>query len=83
MLQLHSEIAVSEKKVTPKKEDHMSDQEQQTIKRETLMNIRKLAALDIVFHGLRLILAEFIAAVMLGGGLGILQFFLSSIGSDK
>lgn len=40
------------------------------------MNIRKLAALDIVFHGPRLILAEFAAAVMLGCGLGILQFLL-------
>ncbi len=54
----------------------MSDQEQQTIKRETIMNVRKLAALDIVFHGPRLILTEFAIAVILGGGLGIFQFFL-------
>lgn len=54
----------------------MSNQEQQTLKKETIMNVRKLAALDIVFHGPRLILAEFAVAVILGSGLGILQFFL-------
>ena len=54
----------------------MSNQEQQISKRETIMNVRKLAALDIVFHGPRLILAEFAVAVILGCGLGILQFFL-------
>jgi len=54
----------------------MSAREQQTIKEYTLVNIRKLAALDIVFHGPRLILAEFAIAVMLGSALGGLQFFL-------
>jgi hypothetical protein len=77
MLQLHPAIVVPEKKLySAKKEGHMSSQEQQTIKRETIMNVRKLAALDIVFHDPRLILAEFAVAVIVGSGLGILQFFV-------
>jgi hypothetical protein len=53
----------------------MSDRGQPTIKGDTIINIRKLAALDIVFHGSRLILAECVIAVILGSALGILQFF--------
>lgn len=54
----------------------MSDRGQQTIKGDTIINIRKLAAIDIVFHGPRLILAEFAIAVILNSALGIFQFFL-------
>lgn len=47
-------------------------------KKEMFINIRKLAALDIVFHGSKFILAEFAGAVIIGFGLGIfilLAFF--------
>ena len=53
----------------------MQQQENSSIKQETFINIRKLAALDIVFHGSRFILAEFIAAVILGAGFGAFSFF--------
>jgi hypothetical protein len=53
----------------------MSDQEQQTTKKETIVNIRKLAALDLVFHGSRLILAEFAGAVILCSGIGLFNLF--------
>ena len=39
-----------------------------------MINIRKLAALDIVFHGVKLILAEFILAVIVCGGVGVISF---------
>ena len=45
----------------------MKSREHSTVKKETFINIRKLAALDIVFHGPRLILAEFALGV---GGCG-------------
>lgn len=51
----------------------MDNQQQQTPGRVTLMNIRKLAALDIAFHGPRLILAEFALAIILCGTLGVLS----------
>lgn len=38
-----------------------------------LINVRKLAALDIVFHGTKLIITEFAAGVCLPLGLGILS----------
>jgi hypothetical protein len=44
-------------------------------KGETFINIRKLAALDIDFHGSKLILAEFAGTVILSGGLGIFSLF--------
>lgn len=50
----------------------MQSQEQPTVKRETFINIRKLAALDIIFHGPGKIIAEFALAV---GGCGILAVF--------
>ncbi len=53
----------------------MLDQQQQTSKNETIINIRKLAALDLVFHGPRRILAEFAGAVVVSGGLGIYSLF--------
>ena len=59
----------------------MQQQENGSIKRETFINIRKLAALDIVFHGARLILAEFILAVVLCGffgSLSLIAFFRTS-----
>ncbi len=55
----------------------MSDQGQQTAKRETFINVRKLAALDIAFHGPSLVLAEFAGAVILGAGLGVLMLTTS------
>lgn len=48
----------------------MLDQEQQTTKQEAIINIRKLAALDLVFHGSRFILAEFAGGVIACGSLG-------------
>jgi len=48
----------------------MSEQEAQIAARETIINIRKLAALDLVFHGSRFILIEFAAGVFLCGGAG-------------
>lgn len=40
-----------------------------------MINIRKLAALDIVFHGSKIILAEFAAGVFLPLALGLLSLF--------
>jgi len=53
----------------------MSSQEQQTTKKEIIINIRKLAALDLVFHGSRFILAEFSVGVILCGGFGLFSLF--------
>ena len=53
----------------------MRQQENDGIKQELFINIRKLAALDIVFHGSRLILAEFALGVVFCGGLGIFSLF--------
>jgi hypothetical protein len=36
------------------------------------INVRKLAALDLVFHGSRFILIEFGGALVLAGALGVL-----------
>ncbi len=41
--------------------------------KEVFINIRKLAALDLVFHGSRFILAEFGGAVIACGSLGVLS----------
>ncbi len=49
----------------------MQQHEQESMKQETFINIRKLAALDIVFHGVKLILAEFAVAVGVSGFLGV------------
>ena len=51
-------------------------------KKESIINIRKLAALDIVFHGTRFILAEFAAGVVLCGGFGVFSLFAFSYKSD-
>jgi hypothetical protein len=56
-------------------EDHMARQEENTMKKETFINVRKLAALDIVFHGPRLILAEFAFGMVLCAALGLWSFF--------
>lgn len=53
----------------------MPQQEENTMKSETLINIRKLAALDIVFHGPRLIVAEFALGMVLCAALGLWSFF--------
>src|SRR5690349_7218330 len=60
----------------------MSDQEQQMSKKETFINVRKLAALDIAFHGTRFILAEFAAGVILCGGFGAFSLFAFSRNPD-
>ena len=49
----------------------MPQPEENTIKRERFINVRKLAALDIVFHGPKLILAEFAFGVVLCAALGL------------
>ena len=48
-------------------------QERQTPKQEVIINIRKLVALDLVFHGSRFILAEFAGAVIACGSFGALS----------
>ncbi len=53
----------------------MQQQENDRVQQETFINIRKLAALDIVFHGPRLILAEFALAVVICGGFGAFSLF--------
>jgi len=44
------------------------------MKSETLLNVRKLAALDIAFHGPRLILAEFALGVVVCAALSLGSF---------
>jgi hypothetical protein len=56
-------------------EDHMARQEENTMKSETFINVRKLAALDIVVHGSRLILAEFAFGMVVCAALGLWSFF--------
>lgn len=60
----------------------MKNQEYLTGKKEMFINIRKLAALDIVFHGAKFILAEFAIGVAFCGIFGIfsLYIFFSSPG---
>jgi hypothetical protein len=53
----------------------MLHQENHRIKRETFINIRKLAALDIVFHGSKFILAEFAIGVVFCGVAGVFNLF--------
>src|SRR5579884_2525950 len=57
-------------------EDFMVQQEHERIKQETFINVRKLAALDIVLHGAKLILAEFAVAVAFGAIIGPLNLFI-------
>jgi len=60
----------------------MPQQEENTVKSETFINVRKLAALDIVFHGSRLILIEFALGMVVCAALGLWSFsFLSPIHS--
>jgi hypothetical protein len=58
----------------------MQQQEDNTIKDATFINIKKLAALDIVFHGPKVILAEFGLTVGLSSLLAAfsLSFFIRS-----
>jgi hypothetical protein len=58
----------------------MKDHEHSMVEKETFINIRKLAALDIVFHGPRFILAEFALGVVgcAAGGAYSLSFFFHS-----
>ncbi|GCE21248.1 hypothetical protein [Dictyobacter kobayashii] len=53
----------------------MSSQQSRPAKKEIFINIRKLAALDLVFHGSRFILAEFALGVFLCSGFGIFSLF--------
>lgn len=55
----------------------MKSREHSTVRKETFINIRKLAALDIVFHGPGLILAEFALGVVgcAAGGAYSLSFY--------
>ena len=55
----------------------MKNQEHSMVKKETFINIRKLAALDIVFHGPWFILGEFALGVVgcAAGGAFSLSFF--------
>ncbi len=52
----------------------MPQQEENAVKSETFINVRKLAALDIVFHGPRLILAEFALGMVVCTILGLWSF---------
>ena len=56
-------------------EEAMQQQENDRSRQEMFINIRKLAALDIVFHGSRLIIAEFALGVTFCGALGIFNLF--------
>ena len=53
----------------------MARQEENAVKSETFINVRKLAALDIVFHGPRLILIEFALCMVVCAALGLWSFF--------
>lgn len=56
----------------------MKNQEHSIVKKETFINIRKLAALDIVFHGPWFILGEFALGVVgcaAGGAFSLFIFF--------
>ena len=52
----------------------MAQHEENILKSGSVINVRKLAALDIVFHGPWLILAEFVFAVVVCAALGIWSF---------
>ena len=52
----------------------MPQQDENAVKSKTFINVRKLAALDIVFHGPRLILAEFALGMVLCAILGLWSF---------
>jgi len=52
----------------------MAQQEENIMKSGSVINVRKLAALDIVFHGPRLILAEFTLGTVLCAILGLWSF---------
>lgn len=54
----------------------MQQQENDRITKEMFINIRKLAALDIVFHGSRFILLEFAVGVVFCGVFGIFNLFV-------
>ncbi len=60
------------------KENTMQQQENDISKDVLFISIRKLVALDIVWHGLKPILAEFLLTVGLGGVLAVfsLSFFI-------
>ena len=49
----------------------MWHREENTIKSAAFINVRKIAALDIVFHGPRFILAEFALGMVVCAALGL------------
>ena len=53
----------------------MALQNENMVRDSSLINIRKLAALDIVFHGPKLILAEFGYTVLISAGLGLFMLY--------
>jgi hypothetical protein len=55
----------------PDSEDRIRQTEENTMKSVTFINARKIAALDIVFHGPRLILAEFVFGMVVCAILGL------------
>lgn len=56
----------------------MTQQEVGTISDGIFINVRKVAALDIVFHGPRFILAEFAFGVFVIAGVSVFMFFNSA-----
>lgn len=52
----------------------MPQREENAVKSETFINVRKLAALDIAYHGPRLILAEFALGLIVCAILGLWSF---------
>jgi hypothetical protein len=59
-------------------EDHMAQHEENILKSGRVINVRKLAALDIVFHGPKFILIEFGLGVFGCAALGIWSFLSPS-----
>lgn len=57
----------------------MQQQEHDFIKEEAFINIRKLVALDIVFHGPHFILAEFGLGVFFCTALGLMSLILGHL----
>ncbi|GCE14868.1 hypothetical protein [Tengunoibacter tsumagoiensis] len=61
------------------KEQNEYHHDDKPINNKGVINVRKLAALDIVFHGMKMIMVEFLAAVLVCAGLAVLLlFFISS-----
>jgi hypothetical protein len=57
------------------REDAVQQQQEKLIKSERIINVRKLAALDIVFHGPKFILIEFGLGVIGCAALGLFSIY--------